>query len=96
MDELGLAGGSMVKNPPARAGDTGSIADQGRSHVLQSDEARAHHSCCGRALEPGTAPTEPTGLESVAQHEEPLQEEAPLAASREKPIAAAKTQHGPK
>ena len=51
---------------------------------------------CGRALEPGTAPTEPTCFESVAQHEEPLQEEAPLAASREKPIAAAKTQHGPK
>ena len=29
-------GGSVVKNPPANAGDTGSIPAQGRSHMLQS------------------------------------------------------------
>ena len=28
-------GGPVVKNPPANAGDTGSIPDLGRSHVLQ-------------------------------------------------------------
>ena len=27
-------GGSVVKNPPAKAGDTGSIPDLGRPHVL--------------------------------------------------------------
>ena len=30
--EMGHPGGSGVKNPPASAGDTGSILDQGRSH----------------------------------------------------------------
>ena len=29
-------GGSVVKNLPANAGDTGSIPDQGRCHMLQS------------------------------------------------------------
>ena len=31
----------MVKNPPANAGDTGSVPDQGRFHMLQSNSARA-------------------------------------------------------
>ena len=31
---LGFPGGSVVKNPPANAGDTGSIPDQGRFHKL--------------------------------------------------------------
>ena len=34
---LGFPGGSMVKNPPANAGDTGSIPDSGRSHMLHSN-----------------------------------------------------------
>ena len=29
--------GSVIKNPPANAGDTGSISDSGRSHMLQSN-----------------------------------------------------------
>ena len=29
--------GSVVKNPPANGGDTGSISDSGRSHMLQSN-----------------------------------------------------------
>ena len=33
----GFPGGSVVKNPPANAGDTGLIPDPGRSHMLQSD-----------------------------------------------------------
>ena len=30
-------GGSVVKNPPANAGDTDSIPGLGRSHMLQSN-----------------------------------------------------------
>ena len=30
----------MVENPPANAGDTGSIPGPGRSHMPQSNEAR--------------------------------------------------------
>ena len=33
---LGFPGGSVMKNLPAIAGDTGSIPDPGRSHMLQS------------------------------------------------------------
>ena len=29
----GFLGGSVIKNPPASAGDTGSIPDLGRSHM---------------------------------------------------------------
>ena len=35
--EAGLPGGSLVKNPPANAGDTGSIPDPGRSQMPQSN-----------------------------------------------------------
>ena len=30
-------GGAVVKNPPANAGDSGSIPGPGRSHMLQSN-----------------------------------------------------------
>ena len=33
----GLPGGPVVKNPPANAGDMGSISGQGRSHILQDN-----------------------------------------------------------
>ena len=36
-DIVGFPGGSMVKNPPANAGDTGSIPDPGRSHKPQGN-----------------------------------------------------------
>ena len=32
----GLPGGSVVRHPPVSAGDTGSIPDPGRSHMLRS------------------------------------------------------------
>ena len=35
----GFPGGSVVKNPPANAGDMGLIPDLGRSHVPRSNEA---------------------------------------------------------
>ena len=33
----GFLGGSVVKNPPANAGNMGLIPDLGRSHMLQSN-----------------------------------------------------------
>ena len=33
----GFPGGSVVKNPPASAGDMGSIPDSGRSHMSWSN-----------------------------------------------------------
>ena len=33
----GFPGGAVVKNPPANAGDTGSIPGPGRSHMRQSN-----------------------------------------------------------
>ena len=58
-DELGIKqgtggfpGGSVVKNLPASAGDTGSIPDTGRSHMLQITK-QVHHHCWACALEPG-------------------------------------------
>ena len=49
-----LPGGTMVKNPPANAGDTGSSPGLGRSHMPRSSEARAQQllSLHSRAREP--------------------------------------------
>ena len=33
-------GGAVVRNPPANAGDTGSIPGPGRSHILRGGQAR--------------------------------------------------------
>ena len=35
----GFPGGSVVKNPPASARDTGSVSGLGRPHMLRSSEA---------------------------------------------------------
>ena len=47
-------GGTVIKNPPASAGDTGSIPGPGRSHMPRSNEARAPQllSLRSRACEP--------------------------------------------
>ena len=37
MSYVGLPGGTVVKNPPANAGDTGSGPDLGRSHMPRSN-----------------------------------------------------------
>ena len=34
---MDFPGGTVVKNPPANAGDMGSVPDPGRSHMLQSN-----------------------------------------------------------
>ena len=36
-DNQDFLGGSVVKNPPANAGDTGSSPGSGRSHIPQSN-----------------------------------------------------------
>ena len=36
-ENLGFHGGAVVNNPPAKAGDTGSIPGPGRSHVPRSN-----------------------------------------------------------
>ena len=48
---LGFPGGSVVKNPPANAGDLGSIPYRGRSHKLQNIKAPVPQllSLCSRA-----------------------------------------------
>ena len=61
-------GGAVVKNPPANAGDTGSIPGLGRSHMLQSNWARAPQllSLRSRAREPQLL--KPTCLEPVLRN----------------------------
>ena len=47
-----LTGGTLVKNPPANAGDVGSSPSQGRSHMPRSNEARASQLLNPACLEP--------------------------------------------
>ena len=51
---LVFPGGSLLKNLPANAGDTGSIPGPGSSHMPQSNEACAPQllTLCSRAPEP--------------------------------------------
>ena len=35
MSKLSLSGGSVIKNPPASSGDTGSVPAPGRSHITR-------------------------------------------------------------
>ena len=42
---MDLPGGPVVKNPPANAGDAGSIPGLGRCHMLQSNLARVPRTC---------------------------------------------------
>ena len=44
----GVPGGSVVKNPPANAGDAGSILDVGRSHMAQGKR----HNSWAHVLQP--------------------------------------------
>ena len=59
----GFPGGSVVKNPPASAGDAGSIPGLGRSHKLWSNLANSPQLLCSRVqetqlLSPSPAATE--------------------------------------
>ena len=48
----------MVKNPPAKAGNTGSIPDPRRAHMLQSNSARAPTATETLLQSPGAATIE--------------------------------------
>ena len=43
IDDRGFPGGSVVKNPPANAGDTGLIPDLGRRHMPQATKPMCHN-----------------------------------------------------
>ena len=47
----GFPGSSVVKNPPASAGDTGSVPDLGRSHMLWKSRVPQLLSLWSRAWE---------------------------------------------
>ena len=49
----GFPAGSVVKNPPASAGDKGSMPDPGRSHALPATKPVSPNNCAC-ALEPGS------------------------------------------
>ena len=64
---LGFPGGSVMKNLPATAGDTGSIPDPGRSHASWINKVHASQLLSLRSgalepqpLSPHTETTEPT------------------------------------
>ena len=68
----GFPGGSVVKSPPANAGDTGLIPDPGRSHVGQSD------SPCATISEPALQSLQATTTEArVPRACAPQQEKPP-------------------
>ena len=49
---MGFPGGSVVKNPPANAGDTGSIPESGRSPG-EGNGSPLQYSCLGNAMDRG-------------------------------------------
>ena len=73
-------GGTVVKNPPANAGDTGSIPGLGRFHMPQSNSARVPQllNLCSRALEPQLLSPRATTTEAHAHRAHAPQQEKPL------------------
>ena len=103
--KLDFSGCTVVGSQPANAGDTGSSPGLGHSHVPRSKEAHAPQllSLRSRAREPQLL--KPTCLEPVLcnkrshRNEKPVhrnEEWPPLAATRESPRAATKTQSSQK
>ena len=87
-----LPGGTVVKNPPANAGDAGSSPGLGRSHMPRSNEARAPQllSLSSRAREPQLLSPHATATEArVPRAHVPQQREATTMRS---PHTATKTQ----
>ena len=92
--EGGFPGGSLVKNPPASAGDKGSILDPGRSHMPQATKSECYNywACAlePRLLKP-TCPRARTQNKRCHRNERPAhhnQRVAPLATTKEKPVHA--------
>ena len=78
-----FSGGTVVKNPPANAGDTGSSPGPGRSHMPQSNEPRVpqllslhSRACKPQLLSPCATTTEAHAPRArVPQQEKPQQRE---------------------
>ena len=60
----GSPGDPVVKNPPANAGDMGSIPAPGRSHMPQSNKARAPQLLSPRVKSPCSAKREAAAMRS--------------------------------
>ena len=75
----GFPGGTVVKNPPANAGDTGSRPGPGRSHVPRSISAREPQllSLRSRARKPQLLSPRSTATEAQAPRARALQQEKP-------------------
>ena len=96
----GVPGGPVVKNPPAKAEDTGSTPGPGRSHRPRSTkparhnycacalEPRSHHDWSWRALEPAPRKERRHCGERTEPHS---QAQPPPAATRESTHAATET-----
>ena len=87
-----FAGGTVVKNPPANAGNTGSSPGLGRSHMPRSNQARAPQllSLRSRAHKPQllslcAATTEAREPRARAPQEKPRKWEAPRTATKSSP-----------
>ena len=80
---LGFPGGTVVENPPANAGNTGSSPGPGRSHMPRSNSARAPQllSLCSRAHEPQLL--KPALLEPVLHNERSHRSEKPAHCNEE-------------
>ena len=83
----------MVENLPANAGDTGLSPGLGRSHMPRSNWAREPQLLSLRLWSPCSATREGRDSERPVHRDE---EWPPLAATRESPRTATKTQHGQK
>ena len=76
---MDFAGGAVVKNPPANAGDMGSSPSPGRSRMPQSNKARAPQllSLLSRAREPQLLSLRVTATEACARRANAPQQEKP-------------------
>ena len=96
---LSFPGGLVVKNLPAHEGEIGLTPGSGRFHMLWGATKPVHHNSwvhapqvqkpvCPRADDPQEKPP----------HKKPVHDDKqpPLAATRESPYAATKTQHSQK
>ena len=77
---LDFPGGTVVKNPPANAGDMGSSPGPGRSHMPRSNKARAPQllSLRSRAHEPQLVSPHAATTEAHVPRARALQQEKPL------------------
>ena len=70
---VGFPGGSVVKNPPANAGDTGSSPGPGRSHMPRSNKAHAPQLLSLRSRARVPQLLKPVCLEPMLRNEKPPQ-----------------------